>query len=223
MRIVAPTRILRPGFTRQRHCPRSESLQEQQLDRAIIGKAARGEHARVVQHQQVAGRDESRQLRERAMLDLLGRAMQHHHARVFAARQRTLRDQLLGQRIIVIGQPRAHAAIVNAKALPLRKQLRIIEPRERIPNRRQHLCSSTLEQIRAGGGRWPKRIAARALEALRHAQTRRPSQFVVAAPRDTRPSKAERLAPIRARVAGLHALSASRGEPHADCFRHRQS
>jgi hypothetical protein len=111
-RAVDPSRCADPHLSARLHqatpLAAPEFLEEQQFDRAVIGEAARGEHPRVVQHQEVAGLNESWQLSKRAMLDLPFLAMQHHHARILAARERALRDQLLRKRVIVISQPRAH-------------------------------------------------------------------------------------------------------------------
>jgi hypothetical protein len=42
--------------------------------------------------------------------------VQNHHSRIFAARRRPMGDELLRQRVIVIGKPRAH--LVCGSILP---------------------------------------------------------------------------------------------------------
>jgi hypothetical protein len=111
MLVVAPDPHLAPRLDEATPPPFARTLEEQQLDRATVGETPRVDDARIVQNHEVAGLQKRPNLDERPVLDRAARAMQHHHPRVFTTRERPLRDQLLRQRIIVIGQPRAHAAV----------------------------------------------------------------------------------------------------------------
>ncbi len=83
---------------------RSKPFEKEKLDLAIIGKSSRAHHARVVQDEQIARREKFAQLGELPMFDSLLAPMQHHHAGIVPARERSLRDQLFGQHVIVIGK-----------------------------------------------------------------------------------------------------------------------
>ena len=63
-----------------------------------------GEHARVVQHQAIAGMEERRELAESSILPGSRFAIHHQHARRGAIRERLLRDQLFGKVVVEIGK-----------------------------------------------------------------------------------------------------------------------
>ncbi len=105
--------ILRPGRTsaRQRFSPAGFGQHHFDAARRLLAlpaqraprKKARGNHAAVVEHQQIARLEQCRKLREAAVAECPGGAIQHHHAALAALGRRLLRNQFLGQVVIEIG------------------------------------------------------------------------------------------------------------------------
>ena len=180
----------------------------QQLDaaaRLLLREQPRRQHARVVQHDQIALAQMTHEFVEARMIDRLGFAIEHEQARLVAASQRLLRNQFFGQFVVEFGKPhlrgkrspRAKADRANS-ATPLdytgkrraRDRLRCASPRR-----------DDLEWIidtREDGGalRRPircRRIRPRTAPRFREIQCRRPD----AVPRtDCSPSYARRV-PLR--------------------------
>ena len=69
----------------------------------LVAIKARGQHAGVVEHQQVTGLQQLRQIAELAVVKLPGRHVEVQQARRTATGQRALRDQLGRQREVEIG------------------------------------------------------------------------------------------------------------------------
>ena len=71
---------------------------------AFRAKQARGQHARFVRHQQIAGLKIVDDIAEDAVLDRAGFAVHDQHAARIAHRRRLLRDKLLGKIVIEIAR-----------------------------------------------------------------------------------------------------------------------
>ena len=93
-----------------------ELFEEEQLDFSVVGKCARRNHSRVVQHHEVAAFQKCREVRKHPVLDALFGAVKDHHARTVAALGGMARDEALGQRVIVVGGAETH----RAAKVPLR-------------------------------------------------------------------------------------------------------
>ena len=65
---------------------------------------ARRKHARIVQHQAVARAQKRGQVAKLAVFPGPAAAIDHQHAGSGAVGERRLRDQLLGQRVIELGE-----------------------------------------------------------------------------------------------------------------------
>ena len=80
----------------------------QQLDaaaRLLLREQPRRQHARVVEHDQVALAQMTHEFVEARMLDRLGFAIEHEQARLVAPSQRLLRDQFFRQIVVEFGKP----------------------------------------------------------------------------------------------------------------------
>ena len=80
----------------------AKAFDKQKFDRAVIRQSARWKNARVVQHKQVARPQKRFQFAKLAMFDCVPGAIQHHHARILTALQRTLRNEFPRQIVGVI-------------------------------------------------------------------------------------------------------------------------
>lgn len=82
--------------------------QQQDLDFArevfAMAEQARWKYARIVQHQAVAGAEEAGQVAKLPVFPGLARAIDHQHARRGAVGEGLLRDELLGQHKIELGE-----------------------------------------------------------------------------------------------------------------------
>ena len=110
--ICVPMRARLPGRS-MTHQSLAAIFLEQQHFKLPAGPGIRaaqtgGNHARIVQHQHVAGAEKSRQIPELPVFDAPVRAMQNQQARFIAARRGMLRDQLRRQVKIEISG--SHAA-----------------------------------------------------------------------------------------------------------------
>ena len=82
---------------------RAGRTHHQQFDAAarfLLREQARGQHASIVEHDQVALAQMADELVEAGMLDSFGFAIEHEQARLVAATQRLLRDQFFGQLVV---------------------------------------------------------------------------------------------------------------------------
>ena len=99
--ICVPTRARLPGTQHDPPIVDRVLLEQQDLKlpaRVRIHAAeAGGDHARVVEHQEIAGLQVLEQVAEPAMLDLAGVTMQNQQTRLVALRRRRLRDQFRRQ------------------------------------------------------------------------------------------------------------------------------
>ncbi len=202
------------GYTVERyHCPEAHPaagfdetlprlpinlLEEQKFNRTVIGKMSRRKNARVVEHEQIAWPDKFRQFGKPSMRDRLARPVEHHHARVFAMRGRSLRDQFIGKRKIVVAQLLVHAREGSAGFPFARKAIRtgkLALPRCSRLTRDMDDFGEAID-IALGGldrirreNEHPPRASRAALARLREV------------PAMVRANKAEQLAPLRERVA----------------------
>ena len=86
---------------------RFRALDDEELEHAAVDgvrEDARRDHAGVVEHGEVAGTQVVGEIRERAVLDAPGGAVQDHHARGGAFGGRVTRDEMLGQRVVVVAR-----------------------------------------------------------------------------------------------------------------------
>ena len=128
---LAPDFARRPGFAsaRQRRRPASSRREQEDLDQAsfrVAAVEARRPDAHVVAHQEVAGREKIRQLRESARARSRRSAVEDEQP-ARAARPRLLRDPLRGQ--LVVEEVDAHGGRVVS---PHPAAFCSLSPRERV-------------------------------------------------------------------------------------------
>src|SRR5438045_9466506 len=86
------------------HAAGAQHALEQELDAAAAwaspAREARGQHAGVVEDEQVAGAQQLGQVGETAVLDRARRAVEHEQPARAALRERRLRDQLARQFVV---------------------------------------------------------------------------------------------------------------------------
>ena len=89
----------------------------QRADARAVAEQPRRKHARIVEHQAIAGPQELRKVAERPVLPTALFAVDHQHARGGAVGEGFLRDQFLGQVVIEFGQ--LHPAFTVAETGPV--------------------------------------------------------------------------------------------------------
>ncbi len=92
------------GFHEALPAARGDFLEEEKLDLAIVGEHAGADHARVVQHDAVAGTQVAREVGEALVRNFAGGAVEHEHARCVASLERPRGDQFLGEVKIVVAE-----------------------------------------------------------------------------------------------------------------------
>ena len=110
-----------PALARRRRA--GQRAEEQHLDAPAgraVEEAARREDARVVAHQHVALAQQRRQVGEDVVLERAGGAAHHEQARRVARLRRRLRDQLVGQLVVEVGQGEAGGRVAHAVLRPRR-------------------------------------------------------------------------------------------------------
>src|SRR5665213_625608 len=108
-------------------CPVGQWTQQQNLTRRpgiACAEQTRAEHARGVEYERIARRDEFRKIRERAVRYRPRRAIHREQPACVPARERKLRDSICGELEVVIGRATpalagaglAHSTIVSGRS-----------------------------------------------------------------------------------------------------------
>ena len=108
-----------PRFDQTLPRVRVELFEKKEFDQAVVGVTPRRQHPSVIQDQEIAWSDEVFQIEKSPVCDGFRSSIEHHHAGILTAWERTLRNESGWQIVIVIRQPLTHRLSV-AQAFSLR-------------------------------------------------------------------------------------------------------